>query len=109
MISVGTSRILWSVLLAGLLTATGVCSLVAEMRGAPTVKPAPTEVRAPVSEVVPVPPAVAADAEPELTVTSVKSVEAAATAGSESTATERPSNSADDPRAVIDWLLNRSR
>jgi hypothetical protein len=108
-ISAGTSRILLSILLAGLLTATGACSLVAKMRGSPTVKPAPTEVRAPVSEVVPVPPAVAADAEPELTVTSVKSMEGAATAGSESTAAERPSNSADDPRAVIDWLLNRSR
>jgi hypothetical protein len=91
-----------SILLAGLLTATGACSLVAKIRGASTVEPAPTAVRAPA------PPATTADAEPELTVTSVKSVEAATTAGSESTAAEAASNNADDPRAVIDWLLNRS-
>jgi hypothetical protein len=111
MISIRTKRIMLGVFLAVLLTVTAACSLVAEMRGAPAVKPTYTVVQAPAPQSVPASPPATASVEtrPDLAVTPVKPAEAAAPTESESTAAERPSNSAEDPRAVIDWLLNRSR
>jgi hypothetical protein len=111
MISISTNRIMRAVLFAGLLPVTAGCGLVAEMRGAPAVKPTLTVVQAPAPQLVPASPPATASVEtrPDLAVTPVKPVEAAAPAASESTAVERTSNNADDPRAVIDWLLNRSR
>jgi hypothetical protein len=104
MISVRTNRIMLGVLLAGLLTAMAACALVAETRRAPAVEPAPTVVQPPAPELVPasVPAAASAPAtetRPELTVAPLTPAAAAA---------ERPSNDTDDPRAVIDWLLNPS-
>jgi len=103
MISVRTNRIMFGVLLAGLLIATAACAQVAETRRAPAVKPAPTVVQSPAPELVPasVPAAASAPAtetRPELTVAPLTPAAAA----------ERPSNDTDDPRAVIDWLLNPS-
>jgi hypothetical protein len=105
MISVRTNRIMLGVLLVGLPTATAACALVGEMRRAPAVKPAPIVVQQPGPELVPasVPAAASAPAtetRPELTVTPLTPAAAAPA--------ERPSNDADDPRAVIDWLLNPS-
>jgi hypothetical protein len=111
MISVRTKRIRLGVLLAGLLTATAACTLVAEMRGAPDVKPTPTAVQVPAPQLAPMsaPATASGEARSELTVTQVTPVAAAVPAASESTPAEPASNNADDPRAVIDWLLNRSR
>jgi hypothetical protein len=111
MLSISTKRILLGVLLAGLLTVTAACGLVAEMRGAPANKPTLTVVQTPAPQLVPASPPATASVETrlDLAVTPVKPVEAAAPAASESAAVERASNNADDPRAVIDWLLNRSR
>ena len=111
MISIRTKRITFGVLLAGLLTVTAACSLVAAMRGAPAVKPTYSVVQAPTPQVVPAgPPATASvETRPDLAVAPVKPTEAAVPTASESNPAERPSNSAEDPRAVIDWLLNRSR
>jgi len=111
MISVRTKRIMMGVLLAGLLTATAACTLVAEMRGGSAVKSAPTEAPVSAPRLAPVSPSAAASAETrsQVTLAPVKPAETAAPAASESTAAERASNNADDPRAVIDWLLSRSR
>ena len=110
MISVSTKRTMWGVFLAGLLTATAACTLIAEMRGGPAVKPTPTVIQVPAVQLVPVsaPATASVETRPELTVTPVMPVAAAAPAASESTAAERALNDTDDPRAVIDWLLNRS-
>jgi hypothetical protein len=54
MIPVRTNRFMSCILLAGLLTVTAACALVGEMRRAPAVKPAPTVVQLPASELVPV-------------------------------------------------------
>jgi hypothetical protein len=107
MISVRTKRIMLGVLLAGLLTATPACTLVAEMRGTSALKPAPTAVPESAPPLVPV--TASAETRPELTAAPVKPLEAAAPAASASTPAAREPNNADDPRAVIDWLLNRSR
>ena len=56
MISIRTARIMFGVFLAGLLTVTAACSLVAEMRGAPAVKPTYSVVQAPAPQVVPAGP-----------------------------------------------------
>ena len=56
MISIRTKRITFGVLLAGLLTVTAACSLVAAMRGAPAVKPTYSVVQAPAPQVVPAGP-----------------------------------------------------
>jgi hypothetical protein len=105
MISVRTNRIMLGVLLAGLLTATAACAQLGETRRAPAVKSAPAAVQQPAPELVPasVPAAASAPAtetRPEPTVTP-RTPGAAAAA-------ERQSNDTDDPRAVIDWLLNPS-
>jgi len=110
MISVMTKRILLGIPLAGLLTAMAACSLVAQMRGAPAAKPAPAAVREPTPQLVPVsaPATASAETRPEFAVTPATPAATAAPAASESAAAERAANNVDDPRAVIDWLLNRS-
>jgi len=91
MISNRTDRIVLNVLVAGLLAATASCTLVTERLGARAAKPAP---------------AVAGSPEPEVVPVSVPSTSGAPQAPA--AAAERPANDADDPRAVIDWLLNPS-
>jgi hypothetical protein len=108
MISIRTKRITLGVLLAGLLTVTVACGLVAKMRGAPDVKPTPKEVQVPQSAPASAPATASAETRPELAVTPVTPVAAAAPAAVESAVAEQASNDANDPRAVIDWLLNRS-
>ncbi len=126
--SVRTDRIMLGLLVAGLLAVTTACALVAEMRRALAAKPPSTVVQPPAPESVSasVPAAASAPAtetRPALTVTPVTPAAAAASAASPlrvepqeqpqalqapATAAERQPKDADDPRAVIDWLLNRS-
>lgn len=110
MISVRTDRIMMGVLLAGSLTTTAACSLVAEMRQAPPGKPASTVEQPPPPELMPsapgtmsAPVATATASEPR-----VELQEQSRAPQTPPSAVERPSNDADDPRAVIDWLLNRA-
>jgi hypothetical protein len=121
MISVRTDQIISGVLLVALLIATAACDRTAQLRRAPAVQPAPTAARPPAAQ--PVPSATtstpAADSRPTMAV--APSVPAAAPTGSESridlqqpqepaqtSAADAERVSGDDPRAVIDWLLNRS-
>lgn len=99
MISVKINRIIIGVLLAGSLTATTACVLRPWTGRAPAVKPtvvAPSPV-----ELVPVsaPSASAPKVQPQELPRSPDVPEAPV----------RPSSEADDPRAVIDWLLNRNK
>ena len=103
MISVRTKRIVLGVLLAGVLAATAACTLVAKIRGAPAVESAPAEGQ------VAVPVSAPAPANAEFAVPPATPATTAKPAASESTGAGRASNNAEDPRAVIDWLLNRSR
>jgi hypothetical protein len=107
MIFVMTKRILLGIPLAGVLTAMAACTLVAEMRGTPVVKPAPPAVLESTPQLVPSATA-SGETRPEFAATPATPAATAAPAASESTAAERAANNVDDPRAVIDWLLNRS-
>jgi hypothetical protein len=119
MISVRTDRIIRVALLGGMLTATAACDLVADLRRAPA---APPVAQAPARQSVPAATA-AGDARPAVIVTPDTPVKTAAPVAVDSRAelqgpsrspqtsatnTERGSTDAEDPRAVIDWLLNRS-
>jgi hypothetical protein len=123
MISVRTDRIIRVVLFGGLLTATAACDLVAALRRAPAVEPAPAPTTA--RKTVPAATASTPDGEgrPAVMVTPDTPIATAAPAGMDSRAelqgpskspqtsatnAERGSTDAEDPRAVIDWLLNRS-
>ena len=109
MISMRTDRITWGVLVVGLLTATAACDLVAATRQVPAVEPAPAVTQAPARQSVPAATAsTPGDARPAVMVTPDTPVGTAAPAGVESRAVQRGSTDAEDPRAVIDWLLNRS-
>jgi hypothetical protein len=123
MISMRTDRIMLVLLVVGLLTATAACALVTELRRPPAVRPAPTVAGPPASELVqksapPTPSAPATETRPAAAIRPTTPAAAAAPASAppsaepqeqpRATAPERQSNDADDPRAVIDWLLNRS-
>ena len=124
MISMRTDRITLGVLVVGLLTATAACDLVAATRQVPAVEPAPAVTQAPARQSVPAATAsTPGDARPAVMVTPDTPVGTAAPAGLESRPVlqgpsrapqtsapnaERGSTDAEDPRAVIDWLLNRS-
>ena len=110
-------------LVVGLLTATAACALVTELRRPSAVRPAPTVAGPPASELVQVsaPPTSSAPATETRPAAAIRPTTPAAAAAPASappsaepqeqprtTAPERQSNDADDPRAVIDWLLNRS-
>jgi len=121
MISVRTDRIIRIALLSGLLTATAACDLVADLRRAPAmpVAQAPARQSVPAATVsTPV-----SDARPAVMVTPDTPVATAAPVAVDSRAelqgpsrspqpsatnTEQGSTDTEDPRAVIDWLLNRS-
>ena len=122
MISVRTDRIIRIAFFGGLLTATAACDLVADLRRAPAV---PSVAQAPARPSVPAATAStpAGDARPAVMVTPDTPVATAAPVAVDSRAeaqgpsrspqtsatnTERGSTDAEDPRAVIDWLLNRS-
>lgn len=125
MISVRTDRIIRVVLFGGLLTATAACDLVPALRRAPAVEPSPAVAPTAARQSVPAAtaPTPASDGRPAVMVTPDTPVATAAPAGMDSRAelqgpsrspqtsatnAERGSTEADDPRAVIDWLLNRS-
>ena len=123
MISMRTDRIMLVLLVVGLLTATAACALVTELRRPSAVRPAPTVAGPPASELVQVntPPTSSAPATETRPAAAIRPTTPAAAAAPASappsaepqeqpraTAPERQSNDADDPRAVIDWLLNRS-
>jgi len=96
MISVRTKKITFGVLLTGLLTTTA-CAVHAQTRPASEVKPSSPTNGASTLELVPVnAPTTSEQREVR------QSPENPAP-------TEGTSNSADDPRAVIDWLLNQRR
>jgi len=120
MISVRTDRIIRVAFFGGLLTATAACDLVADLRRAPAVPPV---AQAPASQSLPAATTPAGDARPAVMVTPDTPVATAAPVAVDSRAklqgpsrspqtsatnTERGSTDAEDPRAVIDWLLNRS-
>ena len=122
MISVRTDRIIRVAFFGGLLTATAACDLVADLRRAPAVPPV---AQAPASQSLPAATAStpAGDARPAVMVTPDTPVATAAPVAVDSRAelqgpsrspqpsatnTERGSTDTEDPRAVIDWLLNRS-
>src|SRR5437867_8535504 len=121
MISMRTDRIMLVLLVVGLLTATAACALVPELRRPSAVRP--TVAGPPASELVQVnvPPTSSAPATETRPAAAIRPTTPAAAAAPASappsaepleepraTAPERQSNDADDPRAVIDWLLNRS-
>src|SRR5213594_318716 len=123
MISMRTDRIMLVLLVVGLLTATAACALVPELRRPSAVRPAPTVAGPPASELVQVnaPPTSSAPATETRPAAAIRPTTPAAAAAPASappsaerqeqprtTSPERQSNDADDPRAVIDWLLNRS-
>ncbi len=123
MISMRTDRIMLVLLVVGLLTATAACALVPELRRPSAVRPAPIVAGPPASELVQVnaPPTSSAPATETRPAAAIRPTTPAAAAAPASappsaepqekpraTAPERQSNDADDPRAVIDWLLNRS-
>ena len=97
MISVRAKRITFGVLSATLLTTMSVCALHAQTRQASEVKPSSTTNGTSAPELLPV--SAPATSEPREI---PQSPETPATP-------ERPSGNADDPRAVIDWLLNQRR
>src|SRR5882724_6929404 len=90
--SVRTDRIMLGLLVAGLLTVTTACAPATETRPALTVTPV-------------MPAAAAASAASPLRVEPQEQPQALQ---APATAAERQPKDADDPRAVIDWLLNRS-
>ena len=91
MISMRTDRIMWGIVVAGLLTATAACAQTAETRQPPALRRAtPATVSSPAA-----PPIVDLREQPPAP-------------QAPAIAPERPPNDADDPRAVIDWLLNPS-
>jgi len=97
MISVRTKKITFGVLLTGLLTTTTACALHAQTRQASEVKPSSPTNGTSTLELVPV--SAPTTSEPRDVRQSPETP----------APTEGSSNSADDPRAVIDWLLNQRR
>ena len=107
MISNRTDRIVLNVLVAGLLAATASCTLVTERLGARAAKSAPAVAGSPEPEVVPVSVPSTSGA-PDAAPSRVERREQPQATQAPAAAAERPANDADDPRAVIDWLLNPS-
>jgi len=96
MVYVRTNRIVLGATLVGLLITTTACALRAETRQASEVSPSSTTNGTLTPELVPMSAPVTSEPKevspsPEIPAS-----------------TARPSNDADDPRAVIDWLLDRS-
>jgi len=108
MISAITERIVLRVLLAASLTATSACSLITDLRSAP---------REPALRVVQVPAPRSAPSDAATTPASELRPVSSVDPGTPVPAAQLPPQTSapdvervmsDDPRAVIDWLLNRS-
>ena len=101
MVSTRTDRIMLGVFVVGLLTATAACALHPQNGRTPATKPSPTAGEPSPAKTVPV--SLPAAPEPKVQPQERPPSPEVPAIGA------RPSNDADDPRAVIDWLLNRAK